>query len=311
MFAAPPERVAEVFAVLPEALHRTGEPSEWAFGKANPAMHSFLEGPCIERSGVLLVSDIPFGRIFRVTMTGAFETIAEYDGEPNGLAIHRDGTVRIADHRNGVMCLDPTTGEVTPVLRRLRREGFKGLNDAIFDLEGNLYFTDQGQTGMQDPTGRIYRMRPDGHVDLLVDTIPSPNGMALSPDGRILYVAVTRANQVWRVPLHSDGSTSKVNVFLNLSGGSTGPDGLAVDADGNLLVCQCGLGTVWMVSALGEPILRIRSGAGLDVTAACFGGQENRTLFITEAETGSILSIELPTPGATLFSHLPQERVLP
>jgi len=50
-------------------------------------------------------------------------------------------------------------------------------------------------------------------------------GLALSPDEKLLYVAVTRANQVWRLPLHPDGTTSKVGVFLNLSGGLAGPDG--------------------------------------------------------------------------------------
>lgn len=303
MFAPPRELKADVFATIPDELKRAGQPSQWLFGKANPRMHSFLEGPCVDRDGNLLVSDIPFGRIFRVTPRGRFELVAEYDGEPNGLAVHRDGSVRIADHRRGLMRLDPVTGEVTTVLGRLRREGFKGLNDVKFDRDGNLWFTDQGQTGMHDPTGRIYRMHPDGAVDLLVDTIPSPNGMALSPDGRLLYVAVTRANQVWRLPLHPDGSTTKVNVFLNLSGGHTGPDGLAVDAEGNLVVCHCGLGIVWVVSALGEPLWRIRSPLGLDVTAACYGGAENRTLFITESESGSILSVEMPVPGATLFSH--------
>lgn len=302
MFAPPAELKAEVFATIPDELKRTGQPSGWFFGKANPRMHSFLEGPCLARDGSLLVSDIPFGRIFRVTPEGRFETVAEYDGEPNGLAIHKDGSVRIADHRRGLMRLDPGTGEVTTVLGRLRREGFKGLNDVKFDRDGTLWFTDQGQTGMHDPTGRVYRMRPDGAVDLMVDTIPSPNGMALSPDGCVLYVAVTRANQVWRLPLHPDGSTTKVNVFLNLSGGHTGPDGLAVDAEGNLVVCHCGLGVVWVFSPLGEPLWRIRSPLGLDVTAACYGGPENRTLYITESESGSILSVEMPVPGAPLFS---------
>lgn len=303
MFQAPPELEAEIHAVLPDTLKCVGRSSEWTFGKENPKMGSFLEGPCIDRNGDLLVSDIPFGRVFRVNADGEFDVIAEFDGEPNGLTLHKDGTLYIADHKNGLLSLDPTTGKHDVVLNRIRREGFKGLNDAIFDLDGNLYFTDQGQTGMHDPTGRIYRLRPGGEIDLLVDTIPSPNGMAISPDGRMLYVAVTRANQVWRLPLHADGSTTKVNVFLNLSGGLTGPDGLAMDEDGNLAVCHCGLGTVWIFSPLGEPLYRIRTKTGLDATAACYGGAENKTLFITESSTGSILKVDLPVAGAKMFSH--------
>lgn len=304
MFAPPPELKAEVFAVVPDELKRNGQPSEWTFGKQNPEMHSFLEGPCWSRDGELVVSDIPFGRLFRVSPDGRFDILADYDGEPNGLAIDRDGAIWIADHKAGLLKLDPAAGTPTTVLGRLRREGFKGLNDVKFDPDGNLYFSDQGQTGMQDPTGRVYRMRPDAQVDLLVDTIPSPNGMALSPDGRLLYVAVTRANQVWRLPLHPDGSTTKVNVFLNLSGGHTGPDGLAVDSAGNLVVCHCGLGTVWVFSPIGEPLYRIRSPVGLDVTAACYGGDDLRTLFITESSSGTILAVDMPVPGLPPYSHL-------
>ena len=303
MFAPPPELTAEVFTALPDELKRNGHKSEWSFGKANPDMGSFLEGPSIDRNGDLLVTDIPFGRVFRVDSSGKFHLITQFEGEPNGLAIHRDGTLYVADHRNGLMTVDPVTGTTNNILRRIRREGFKGLNDALFDLDGNLYFNDQGQTGMQDPTGRIYRMRPDGEIDLLVDTIPSPNGMAISPDGRVLYVAVTRANQVWRLPLHPDGTTTKVNIFLHLSGGLTGPDGLAIDADGNLVVCHCGLGIVWVFSPLGIPLYRIHTPTGLDATAACYGGKDNKTLFITESSTGSILTVDLPTPGAKMFSH--------
>lgn len=303
MFAPPAELEAEIVAVLPDRLKRDGRASEWTFGKANPEMGSFLEGPCVDREGNLLVTDVPFGRVFRLSTDGGFEVVAELDGEPNGMAIHRDGTLYIADHRNGLVTVDPETGACRPLLPRIRREGFKGLNDVLFDSAGNLYFTDQGQTGMQDPTGRVYRRRPDGTVDLLVDTVPSPNGMALSPDGRTLYVAVTRANQVWRIPLHADGSTTKVNVFLHLSGGGTGPDGLATDAAGNLVVCHCGLGTVWVFSPLGEPVYRIRSPAGLDTSAACYGGPDNRTLLITESATGSVLGVDLPVPGLTPFSH--------
>jgi len=63
---------------------------------------------------------------------------------------------------------------------------------------------------------------------------------------------VTRANQIWRLPLHPDGTTSKVGAFITLSGGG-GPDGMAIDEDGGLAVAHVGLGSVWLFNHLGEP----------------------------------------------------------
>ena len=183
-------------------------------------------------------------------------------------------------------------------------ERFRGLNDLVFSRTGDLYFTDQGQSGQQAPNGCLYRLRANGQLDRLLDNIPSPNGLVLTPDERVLYLAVTRANCVWRVPLDflDNGAVSRVGIFIQMSGG-TGPDGMAMAEDGSLAVAHVGMGTVWLWSKLGEPIGRIRSCAGLGTTNAAFGGPDRRTLFITESETGSILRAELPVAGLPLFSH--------
>jgi gluconolactonase len=302
MFNAPKEIQAEVYATVPESLRIRDRHSGWSFGKGH-GLHSFLEGPSFDRDGNLYTVDIPYGRIFRISPDGRFSVVAEYDGWPNGLKIHKDGRIFIADHLKGLLVMDPRTGKIEVLLDRIRREGLKGVNDLVFARNGDLYFTDQGQTGMEDASGRVYRLRVDGNIDRLIDTVPSPNGLALSPDEKILYVAVTRANQVWRLPLHPDGTTSKVGVFLNLSGGLAGPDGVAVDSQGNLAVAHCGLGTAWIFSRLGEPMLRVRSPTGLSTTNLAYGGPERRHLYITESDTGTILRAEVPVAGLPLFSH--------
>lgn len=88
--------------------------------------------------------------------------------------------------------------------------------------------------------------------------MPSPNGVALSPDERVLYLGVTRGNQVWRVPLLPDGSVSKVSAFFT-SYGPSGPDGLAVDEAGRVLVANPGLGLVWVLNHRGEPETVLRA----------------------------------------------------
>jgi gluconolactonase len=304
MFYAPPQEITtEVFARLPEHLRVKNRRSGWAFGKGHDFLHSFLEGPSFDRAGNLLVVDIPYGRVLRVSPQGEWSVVTEYDGWPNGLKIHRDGRIFIADHRLGIMQLDPATGTVTPVLGEVRREGFKGTNDLVFAANGDLYFTDQGQTGLQDPSGRVYRLRADGQVDCLLQNVPSPNGLVLSPDEKALFLAVTRANQIWRLPLHPDGTTSKVAAFITLSGGLAGPDGVAIDEQGGLAVAHCGLGTVWLFDRLGEPRYRIRSCEGISTTNLAFGGTNNRSLFITESDTGTILRAEVPVAGHVMYSH--------
>src|SRR5919109_1750151 len=112
MYGAPPELRARVFARVPDAR--------------------LLEGPSFDRSGNLWVTDIPNGRIARISPKGDVTIVAQYDGEPNGLKIHRDGRIFIADHQQGLLLLDPTSGKLSTLLDRPYRERFKGLNDLVF-----------------------------------------------------------------------------------------------------------------------------------------------------------------------------------
>jgi gluconolactonase len=244
LLKAPQLGETEVFTRMPEQFRRTGVRSEWAnANRGGQATDSFLEGPVFDASGNLYVADIPFGRIFRIDPAGSWELVAEWVGEPNGMKFLDERQLVVTDYRNGLMTCDVKTGAVRPFLHRRNSERFKGVNDLVFDSKGNLYFTDQGQTGLHDPTGRLYRLRPDRQLDLLLSNVPSPNGVALSPDERVLYLGVTRANQVWRVPLLDDGSVAKVSAFFT-SYGPSGPDGLAVDTQGRVIVANPVTGSV-------------------------------------------------------------------
>jgi len=298
VFAAPPIIETEVFARVPDELRQHREPRH----QSGVPRDCFIEGPSFDRDGNLYITNIPYGQIFRISPRGEFTLVATYDGEPNGLKIHRDGRIFIADHKQGLMLLDPHAGRVEVFFDRPHRERFKGLNDLHFAKNGDLYFTDQGETGLHDPSGRLWRLRHNGRLDLLLDNVPSPNGLVLTPDESILYLAVTRGNAVWRVPLNHDGSVGRVGIFIQLSGG-TGPDGMAMDSEGNLAVCHVGMGSVWIFSKVGRPLYELPSCAGHATTNAAFGGPDGCSLYVTESETGTVLHARVPTPGLTLFSH--------
>lgn len=297
LLQAPEVRQTELFSRMPDRLRRSGTRSDWAdANRGGQPTDSFLEGPVFDEAGNLYVTDIPFGRILRIDPLGQWEQVAEWAGEPNGMKFLNHKELLVTDYRNGLMVCDIATGSVRPYLERRNSERFKGVNDLTFDSRGNLYFTDQGQTGLHDPTGRLYRLRPDGRLDLLLGNVPSPNGVALSPDERVLYLAVTRGNQVWRVPLLEDGSVAKVGAFFT-SYGPSGPDGLAVDQRGRVIVANPGLGVAWVLGPKAEPEVVLRSCAGASLTNVAFGGPDRRTLYCTESVSGSVLRATLDEAG--------------
>jgi len=274
MYFGPPPSIieTEVYAAVPEKF-RAGA----AQGKQRS---SFLEGPSFDRAGNLYCVDIALGRVYRISPRGGWDVVVEYDGEPNGLKIHRDGRIFIADHRNGILLLDPDRGAVTPFLEGPSKQRFKGVNDLIFAKNGDLYFTDQGRTGLHDPTGCVYRYTTAGRLECLINTVPGPNGLVFNVRETELFVAVTRANAVWRVPLDGSGLATRAGLYVQLF--SAGPDGLALDENGSVAVAHPGLGTVWVFSKRGEPLHQVKSCAGEMTTNLAYGGENRKTLFITE-----------------------------
>jgi gluconolactonase len=304
MFAPPQLIETEIFSRMPDKFRRKDPDNAWAIvNRRGIPVDSFIEGPSFDRDGNLYIVDIPYGRIFRISPAGEFQLMAEYDGEPNGLKIARDGRIFITDYRHGLMMLDPRNGQVSSVLERRWSESFKGVNDLVFAGNDDIYFTDQGQTGLHDPTGRVYRLRTNGTLDLIVGNVPSPNGLVLNGAEHILYVAATRGNSIWRIPLMPDGTASKVGIFVQLSASLGGPDGLAMDEEDNLAVAHAGLGAVWIFSRLGEPLYRIHSCEGLATTNVAYGGADNKSLYITESESGCVLVARVPVAGRLMVSH--------
>lgn len=291
---------AEPFMSMP-AKFRTKRRTPWSDANRQGAeVDSFLEGPSFDRTGTLYFVDIPFGRVFRITRKGEWELVTQYDGWPNGLKLHQDGRIMIADYRRGLMVLDAGSGQVQPLLETAYSEGFKGLNDLHFASNGDLYFTDQGQTGIADPTGRVFRLRTNGVLDKLVSNVPSPNGITVNTKNTQVYVAVTRAQQIWRLPLMADGQPSKTGVAIQLSGGHAGPDGLEVDGEDGLVVCHLGVG-IWRFDANCLPTHLVYADGHRLMTNIAFGGPDRKTLYITDSMNGEILTARMPVAGKVMY----------
>ena len=296
----PTVRPLELFSSMPEKFRRTGVRSHWAdVNQGGRLADSFLEGPVFDTQGNLYVTDIPFGRVFRIDPQGEWDLVAQWDGEPNGMKFLNAGQLLITDYRNGLVVLDVKSGQVRPYLERRNSERFKGVNDLVFDSKGNLYFTDQGQTGLHDPTGRVYRLAPDGRLDMLLSNVPSPNGIVLSNDERFLFVAATRGNCVWRMPLLADGSVSKVGQFFK-SYGPSGPDGLAMDESGRLLVANPGLAYIWVLGPRAEPEEVLTGQTGASITNMAFGGTDRKKLFCTDSTHGNLMCIDMSKAGSRI-----------
>ena len=296
---------ARVLTRVPDAFRKAVRTDWCDANKPGHQVDSFLEGPCFDRAGNLYVTDIPYGRIFRISPALEWTLVAQYDGWPNGAAFHRDGSLWISDYRKGILKVEvgrpgEGRGPIT-VLGHRNSESFRGVNDLTFDASGNCYFTDQGQTGLHDPSGRVYRLRTTGQLDLLFGGIPSPNGIALDAAGKVLFVAVTRANQVWRGPILADGNVSKVGAFRTFFG-TSGPDGMAVDAEGRLVVCHASLGGAFVLNARGEVTHFVKSPAGSTVTNCAYRPGTSK-LVLTESETGAVLEADMPSAGVPLYSH--------
>lgn len=303
MFELPPTLTTEVFARVPNDDSAGPIDPEWTAGQlAIAPPRGVLEGPSFDREGNLYCVDIPRGLIYRISPDARVEKFVHYDGWPCGLKIHRDGTIYITDNKHGLMKLDPKTRRVEPLVTRYKLERFKGVNDLFFARNGDIYFTDQGTTGLHDPTGRLFRLSAKGDLTCLLDNIPSPNGLVMNTEETVVYLAVTRGNCIWRVPLLRDGTPSKVGMFIQMTGG-WGPDGLALDAKGRLVVTHVGLGVVWVFDTSGAPVYRIKAREGTHVTNVAFGGPEGKTLYITESHSSTVQTVELDVPGKPMYSH--------
>ncbi len=255
----------------------------------------FPEGPAFDRDGNLFLVNVDTGVISKVSSEGNVETFVNTGGAPNGAKFHLNGDLYVADRRRGILAISPS-GNIGVVVDTDQGKRFSGPNDLVFDLNGNLYFTDPHGSSAENPFGRVYRFSSSGELTCLASGLAFPNGLVLSRDGQYLFVANTRKNRILRYVL-----TPPVRsyVFSQLSGG-WGPDGMALDMAGNLYIAHYGGGEVIILNPKGEVVERVPVG-GLYPTNVAFGGSGRKTLYVTEVETGSVYCFDADHAGLPLY----------
>ncbi|KAE8314317.1 hypothetical protein BDV41DRAFT_575876 [Aspergillus transmontanensis] len=239
--------------------------------KRGKPLDSFLEGPIyISTLDLLFVADIPYGRIFFIYPNANWTLV--------------------------------TDRELQITASRYQGKRLKGHKDLVITADGVIYFTDQGMAGLQDPTGRVFRLYPDGRLQVMISNGSSPNGLVLSRGEKALFVAMTRDNAVWYVPLLSDGSMQRIGRFSG-NYGIGGPDGMAQDAEGNVLVAHSTLGTVFVHTAIRELVMKTKSPRGVHTTNLTWGGPSMNVLYIVESETATILKVDWHCDGSWMVDE--------
>ncbi len=265
---------------------------------------NFPEGPAWDGQGNLFVSSCYGGYITKISGEEITKFVDSASNpnlkQTNGLVIYKDGSIFACDYGLGAILRINSDGISEIFISGYEGNRFNRPNDLAFDDKGNLYFTDPKSYGKDKLDGRIFKSSIESkELILLEDSLAFPNGIAFSPDGNKLFVCESAKNRILKFDVNDGDSLSNKAVFAELPGGD--PDGIAFDIEGNLYVAHFGGGAIYVFSPNGIIKEKIIT-PGKKPSNVEFGGDDMRTLFITEDETNSVYSIKVNIPGTPLFS---------
>jgi gluconolactonase len=237
----------------------------------------FTEGPTADAEGNLYFTDVRDNKILKLDTNGKLSTFLENSQGSNGLGF--DGKGRLIVAQGGaarVVAIDVATKQITVLADKFDGKPLARPNDLVVDRQGGVYFTDP------DPKS-VYYIGADGRVSRLIDDLPRPNGVLLSPDEATLYVVPSGSPDVMAYPVEAPGKIGSGRVLARLeqpgAGAAKGGDGLAVDSLGNLYLAVPALKAIQVVSPAGKTLGLISVPEG--PSNADFGGKDLKTLYIT------------------------------
>jgi gluconolactonase len=267
------------------------------------------EGPVWFGDGrYVLWSDIPNNRILKwEEETGAVSVFRRPTNNANGNTRDRQGRLVTCEHDSRRVTRTEYDGSITVLADNYNGKKLNSPNDVVVTRDGAVWFTDppfgilgyyEGHVDSSEIAPAVYRLDPaSGQLSMVTDQVPGPNGLAFSPDEKILYVVASRADprELHAFDVMDGKKLANGRVFINAAGGT--PDGFRVDVDGNLW-CGWGMGDpaldgVRIFNAAGAPIGHVR----LPERCAnlCFGGRYRNRLFM--AASHGLYSLYVNTQG--------------
>lgn len=258
----------------------------------------FVEGPAHDKDGNVYFSDIPNERVHKIDLDGKLTTLREKTNKANGLMVNAQGEVVACEGGAGAVVAYSADGKDRRVIAdKYNGKPFNSPNDLVLDQFGGVYFTDpffgKADTTLPQDKMAVYYADSASKVTRLIDDLPRPNGVILSPDEKTLYVVPSGQKQMMSYPVEGPGKIGKGRVFCELAqakqGGNSGGDGVTVDVKGNLYITS-GLG-LQVFDPTGKSLGTIAfPEAPANVT---FGGKDLKTLFVTARTSVYVCPMEI------------------
>lgn len=262
----------------------------------------FTEGPLWDPSNFLLFSDIYGDKIYKWSPGNKATVFRDQAGFPNGLTFDRQGRLLMCEQKQRRLIRLRPDGSIEVVADKWQDKHLNCPNDIVVRQDGTVYFTDPywkfppGAVQELDFQG-VFKVSPDGKLSVEAKDFGLPNGIALSPDEKKLYIGDSRRRIIYAFDIASDGALSGQRVVAELQSSEKGSvDGMKVDELGNIYTT--GPGGIWIISSAGRHLGTIKAP---EIPANCaWGGSDYKTLFLTAPK--SVYKVQTLVRGKSTYN---------